>query len=207
MSIPPCASHTVNEEEATTTGEALPSRIAEQRETFVNSYFWLGKEKKSCLFRWEGTNGKIRLYTLESIKAYEEAREDPIYRTISPLPDEVDNLSMIVKVLKNDFNFASCGSWDGPTEEAITFADIHLSFAGVSPSHPILAADFRNMVRNIKEIMYRAREATGDTWPSSFKTRCTANSVIKFKHRLFERLSEGSPNNIIGRAHLQKWRD
>ena len=190
-----------------TTGEALPSRLAEQRETVVNSYFWLGKEKKSCRFRWERINGEIRLYTLESVKAYEEAREDPIYRAVSPpLPDEVDNLSMIVKVSTDNFNFASCGSWDGPTEEAMTFADIHLSFVGVSPSHPILAADFRNAVRNIKEIMYRAREATGDTWPSSFQTRCTSNLVIKFEHRLFERLSEGSPKDIVGTAHFQEWR-
>lgn len=146
---------------------------------------------------------EIRLCTLEDIGAYNEAKKDPIYRTVSlPLPDEVDNLTMIVKVARDQFNFASCGSWDGPTEEATTFADVQLSFIGVSPSHPTLAADFTNAVRNLEEIMYRAREATRNTWPSAFKAKSAPDWAMRFDHQLFERQPEESPKEFRGTSRF-----
>lgn len=189
----------------------IPSRIARDRKLWANSYFWLGKSGKAHHFQWARFKGEVRLCTTKDIETYLEEKKKPLYRELSPpFPDEVDDLTVIVKVSMEDFNFQSCGRWNGARQGALTFADVRLSFIGVAPAHPKLAADFKHAIRNLKEIIFCAQASTTDARLSG--PRDQQEGQMKFEHTLFEKLAHKSfePGRFtleIGNRQLKNCRE
>ena len=126
--------------------------------------FLVGKGSKAGGFQWAQFGGHARMCTVADLESYLEAICNPIYRGVTlPIPDEVDDPTMILQALSNSLNYTSCGLWNGTRPGTKSFADVHLRFLGVAPSHPILAADFRRSMRNLQEIAFGARAKETDT--------------------------------------------
>jgi hypothetical protein len=185
--------------------KGLSGKVVVERRTWGKSYFWIGGGGRAAYFQWAQFGGEIRLCTAADIDTYLEAKNNPLYRGIClPVPDEVDNLTMIVKVSSESFNFQSCGLWKGPRPGAKTIADVRLNFLGVEPSHPILAADFQRALQTIDNITFRARGTAVDVSPAIRKLGDAGGGHIKFEHQLFERLEVGGRNRRPGRCR-SRW--
>jgi hypothetical protein len=183
--------------------ETLPILYAKQRTMWGNSYFWLGKGSKAGGFQWAQFGSRARLCTAADIEAYLDVKRNPLNRGMTLLiPNEVDDLTMVLEVSSKSLNYASCGLWNGPRPGAKSFTDVQLSFVGVAPSHPILAADFRKSTRNLQEITFRARAEETDALSLVSKSEDGAEH-LKFEHKLFKKLTEADSRCVEGTSYFQ----
>jgi hypothetical protein len=97
-----------------------------------------------------------------------------------------------------------CGLWSGPRSDAETFADVILSCFGEMPSHPLLRADYENVIANLQKITCKGRTVSGDeNVVFKMDDRNPSNVRVKFQHKLFDNMNAPvrSPPFFKGTVH------
>ncbi|KAJ7246451.1 hypothetical protein C8J57DRAFT_1523579 [Mycena rebaudengoi] len=104
------------------------------------------------------------------------------------------SLTFVAKISPDNFWLMSDGAWKGPTEYTPTLADVKLNCRLVAPELPPFAADFGNVLENMKWLMANS-QTEGNKKKGVFDAGEKPIATIRVRHVLFEKRGDDSDDS------------